>query len=177
MRALRAGLGALTIIAVVLAGVYVVMTKRAGEKDGTRVEPTTFVSDFSFPDRTGTPVRFENVDAELRVITFWASWSPYSKTELPALAKLKDEYGRKIEIVAINRDANPNDGRAFFDSLELKDALVEVYDTEDTYYKTVGGYNMPETVFVNGGGGVLKHVHGPMTYDEMRATIEYLLNQ
>ena len=133
------------------------------------------ISDFTFPDRTGTPVAFDDVDARIRVINFWASWSPYSKTELPALAEIKKTYGEEVDVVALNRDANPEEGKVFFDSLEVGDELIELYDQGDELYREVGGYAMPETIFVDRKGRVLTHVHGPMGYDEMKATLERLL--
>lgn len=175
MRIIRAVAGLLIVVLVIGAGVYVVVHKGSRNGAAPPPEPTEFIPDFSFPDRQGQEVTFTNVDARIRIVNFWASWSPYSRDELPALVRIKQDYGDDIEVVALNRDTNPNDGRAFFDSLKLGDSLIELYDQQDTYYKTVRGYNMPETLFVNPEGGVLAQVHGPMTYEQMKSTLDTLL--
>jgi len=175
MRALRVGVGVFIILCVVGVGVYLVFRERPTADREPTPEPTVFLTDFVFPDRSGNPVALEDIKADVRVINFWASWSPYSRTELPALAELKRVYGERVAVVALNRDTNPAEGREFFDGLSLSDGVVALYDQHDTYYKTVGGYNMPETLFVDEEGGVLVHVHGPMTYDEMKQTLDRLL--
>jgi thiol-disulfide isomerase/thioredoxin len=132
---------------------------------------------FSFPDASGALVSLEALDAPVRVVTFWASWSPYSRQELQDLVRLQEAYGDRIAIAALNRDVDPSEGRAFLEKLALGDTLVFAYDTADTYYKEVGGYNMPETLFVGPDNEVLYHQHGPMQYDAMVEVLERLLDE
>jgi thiol-disulfide isomerase/thioredoxin len=148
-----------------------------GEEQEPAVVVAPTVPDFVFPDAQGNPVALADVQAELRVITFWASWSPYSRDELPTLARVKEAYGDRIAVVALNRDTNSAEGRAFLEAIGLADELIFAYDRDDTYYKEVGGFNMPETVFVDTEGRILHHTHGPMTEEAMRAVIEEHLAQ
>jgi|GEM_PF-2908290 len=133
------------------------------------------VPDFTLPDASGNDVVLSKVAARVRVVNFWASWSPYSRNELAALARLKHAYGSDIEVVALDRDKTPAEGRAFIASLDLGPGLIFVYDHDDTYYRKVGGYNMPETLFIDTDGSVLMHVHGPMSEESMQAELDQLL--
>lgn len=160
-------------VCAVLGMVFILFHTKEEVPTGTTA---TYVPDFSFPDASGEPVVLDDLVGEVRVINFWASWSPYSKDELPALVALKREFGDRIAIVALNRDTTPSDGRAFLASLGLGEDLLFAYDREDGYFKEVGGYNMPETIFVGPEGQVLHHVHGPMMYEDMKRVAEGLLN-
>ncbi len=53
-------------------------------------------------------------------LTFWATWCPYCKKEIPALKELYKKYGDKIEILAINI--------AFRDSVEKAEDYKFEYD-------------------------------------------------
>ncbi|KKS35375.1 MAG: Thiol-disulfide isomerase and thioredoxin [Parcubacteria group bacterium GW2011_GWD2_42_14] len=131
--------------------------------------------DFSLPDASGKNISLETLEGDVKVITFWASWSPYTREELTSLSKLKEEYGDKVSVAALNRDANPAEGRAYLETLGLGEVLVFAYDQQDEYFKKVNGYAMPETLFLNADAKIVFHQHGPMTYDEMRAQIETML--
>jgi len=131
--------------------------------------------DFSLPDASGKSISLETLEGDVRVLTFWASWSPYSRDELTSLCKLKEEYGDKVSVAALNRDTNPADGRAYLESLGLGEVLVFVYDQQDEYFKEVNGYAMPETLFLDADAKIVAHQHGPMTYEEMRAQIDSML--
>jgi thiol-disulfide isomerase/thioredoxin len=168
------------IIAVAVCGVlgllvYFLVRTMGDEGVGTPAPSAVVAPDFRFPDASGKDIVLSEVEARVRVVNFWASWSPYSRKELPALVALQEAFGDEVAVIALNRDTDPAEGRAFLTSLGLGEELLFAYDQSDTYFKELGGYNMPETVFVGLGGEVLVHVHGPMEYQEMRETVERLL--
>ncbi len=164
------------LIVVVLSG-FIVYFFLGGEKNNEPVTNSKFImaEDFSLPDTNGKLVSLSEVDAEVKIVNFWASWSPYSKDELLAFSKIKDEYNERVEILALNRDSNSGDAKKFLKNLNLNDDIIFVYDKNDGYYKKVKGYAVPETIFINNEEEVLLHRHGPMTYDEMRNKIEKIL--
>jgi len=176
MKRLQLLVGIALLGAVLVGGVHLVVTGR-GDTARSTTESTAQVPDFSLPDATGRQVVLSQVDAPLKIVNFWASWSPYSREELPALARLQQEYKGQVAVVALNRDTVPADGRAFLASLGLGDALVFAYDANDEYFKEVGGYNMPETMFVDRNGMILAHIHGPMEYNTMKAHVDRLLSE
>ncbi|MBP9760504.1 MAG: TlpA family protein disulfide reductase [Candidatus Pacebacteria bacterium] len=171
-RRIFTGLAVCAVVALVAFVFFFIKNKSHDDLlEGERLAPN-----FNFPDASGSPIILDEIHARVRVINFWASWSPYSKDELPALVALKHEFGDDIAIVALSRDTNPTNGRAFLASLGLGPELLFAYDRGDTYFKQVGGFNMPETIFVGERGEVLAQVHGPMSLDEMRAQVKRILD-
>lgn len=132
---------------------------------------------FSLPDTSGNPVSLSDMQGKVTVVNFWASWSPYSKDELSSLIRLKKEFGDDVSIVALNRDSNPNEGKAYLASLQLNQELIYVYDRNDDYFKKVQGFAVPETLFLIGNEDIYFQKHGPMTYDEMKEQIVAILQK
>lgn len=177
MRSAIGALGALTLLTLLGILVYVLFTQDRFTATEQSAETHAVAPGFSLPNAEGELIALEKINAEVRIINFWASWSPYSKDELSALVHIKETYGKKIAIIALNRDTNPVDGRAFLASLGLEDELLFAYDREDTYFKKVGGYAMPETLFLDREGNILAHIHGPMKEVDMRATLDEILSK
>ena len=52
---------------------------------------------------TGEKVTLEQFKGKKVVwLSFWATWCPYCKKEIPALKEIHKKYGDKVEILAIN---------------------------------------------------------------------------
>jgi len=50
-----------------------------------------------------------------------------------------------------------------------------VQDPNDSFYKSIGGFAMPETLFIDGEGNIRLHKRGPMTYEEMKVAVEKII--
>lgn len=162
------------MFAVVSGAVLMYLLRDDG--DETVSEVSQKAPGFTLPDASGKNISLEALEGDVKVITFWASWSPYSRDELNSLARLKEEYGSKVSVAALNRDTDSSEGRTYLESLNLGDALIFAFDKDDEYFKKVNGYAMPETIFLDTEGNIVAHQRGPMTYEEMRAQIEFMLN-
>jgi thiol-disulfide isomerase/thioredoxin len=164
------------VVLLVCAGAYVflirpMLLKNKGD-EGFAKAPS-----FSLPDASGNLISLSNMQGKVTVVNFWASWSPYSKDELTALVRLKKEFGDDVSVIALNRDANPNEGKAYLVSMQLGEDLLFVYDKDDEYFKKVNGFAVPETLFLIGNEDVYFQKHGPMTYDEMKEQIVAILQK
>jgi cytochrome c biogenesis protein CcmG/thiol:disulfide interchange protein DsbE len=126
-------------------------------------------------DYAGNDVRLSSFKREPIVVFAWASWCVYCSDELKNLATLKKKYGDKIHIVAPNRAESLPDAKLYSDALGLGNSITYLLDPADSYYKSITGYAMPETIFVNDHGEVVFHQRGPMTIDEVEANIRTLL--
>ncbi len=166
----------LILVVLVLVSIQHIYTKN-GEHVGNTASSSTVATApaFVLPDEEGKAVTFADIRGDVSIIHFWASWSPDSGSDLVALSQIVEEYGDTIGVVAVNRDHERQDGLAFLEQLGVSDTIEFVYDAEDTYFRKVGGYNMPETVFVGKEEEVLLHVHGAMGYDSMKQHVEKLL--
>ncbi len=166
--------GAVLLSCLLVVGVYFYVHKN--EKVNTYTEKKLIKApNFNLPDAEGNVISFENIKSDVKIINFWASWSPYGAKELTVFSKIKDEYGNKVDIIALDRDNNTQDGKRFLKSLNLNEDIIFVYDKNDEYFKKTNGFAVPETVFLNKDEEIVFHKHGPITYEEVRKNIEEML--
>ena len=126
-------------------------------------------------DYNGKDVRLSQFKREILVAHSWATWCTYCGEELKNLAILKKKYGDRITIIAPNRAESAQVAKPFSDALNLGSGISFLIDPDDAFYKAVGGYAMPETLFVNDRGEVVFHQRGPMSIEEVDAHLRALL--
>lgn len=124
-------------------------------------------------DYAGQTVRFDSFVSVLNskplVVYFWATWCPYCTEEFSNLSKIKAQYGDRMQVVAVDRGESPADAKGYTDALGLSPGIVYLLDREDALFKKLGGYAVPETIFINARGEEVFHKHGPITAEEMQA--------
>lgn len=137
----------------------------------------TFTSgyDLVLKDYAGNDVRLSDYKRQILVVHAWASWCTYCAAEMTNLSALKDVYADKIQIIAVNRAEPLVEARPFSDKIQGGEKLVFLLDPTDSFYKSVQGYAMPETLFINDRGEILFHQHGPINIEEVKAKIDALL--
>ena len=124
-----------------------------------------------FTDYTGKAVSLTEFKRKVLVVYMWASWCPYCGGELEYLAELKSTYGDDIYVVAVNRAESSVDAKAFTDKLKGGNKIIFLLDPNDSLYKSVGGYAMPETLFINSWGDIITHHRGPIRGEEVKEKI------
>lgn len=132
---------------------------------------------FSLKDYNGNLVSSDDFGEKILIVNSWASWCPFCVNELPAFAELQKAFPDEIAVIAINREESKSIAKGYTDRAELSQSLVFLLDQNDSFYKSIGGFSMPETIFVNSKGDLLKHKRGPMEFDEMKKIIEDILAQ
>lgn len=123
----------------------------------------------------GKPFPLADLKGKPAVINAWATWCPFCKEELPAFGEAKQKFGDKIAIVAIDRAESLKDARAFSDGVPMGAGLIWLLDPNDSFYRSIGGFSMPETIFVDQNGVIKFHKRGPMDAAEIASHIEDLL--
>ena len=88
---------------------------------------------------------------------------------------MQSELGEKIVILAINRGEPLSLAKNFTDRFGVTGSLIFLMDPADSFYKAIGGYTMPETLFVDKEGNVVDHKRGPMKLNEIRQRIGRIL--
>lgn len=146
---------------------------RAGDMSSTADTRPSLgpVPDFSFPDYEGNLVTKSDLIGRPAVLNVWATWCPFCVDELPHFAAVQQEFGDQVTIVAINRAEPVARARSFTDELGISDQLIWLMDSHDSFYRAIGGFSMPETLFVNANGDIVKHKRGPLTEDQLRAEV------
>jgi len=132
--------------------------------------------DFTLKDYDGSEVSLADFAGKNIIVNSWAVWCPFCVKELKDFAELKRELGDKIDIIAIDRAESLEKQRSYTDDLGVTDDVIFLLDPSDSFYRSIGGFSMPETLFVDGEGSILLHKRGPMTLEEMRQKTNELFN-
>lgn len=132
--------------------------------------------ELSYTDLDGNPVKFSDFAGEPLIINSWATWMPFSKDELQALMKLKESKGDQLTILAINRMEDRAVIRGYLAAFGIDSSkILFLVDPGDTFYKGVGGYAMPETVFYGKDGAITTHTRGVLVEEELIRSAEAIL--
>jgi thiol-disulfide isomerase/thioredoxin len=132
----------------------------------------------SYTDLDGNPVKFSDFAGKPLVINSWATWMPFSKDELLALSTLQESKGDLLTILAINRMEDKSVIRAYLSTFGIDATkLIFLVDPADTFYKAVGGYAMPETVFYAKDGTIVHHTRGVLAPEELGSNADMILGK
>ena len=82
-----------------------------------------------------------------------------------------------ITIIAINRSESVNTAKRFSDELNINDKVIFLVDFKDKFYKKIGGFSMPETLFMDKDLNILEHKRGAMSEGEIKEKIAKLLKE
>lgn len=132
---------------------------------------------FELPDYTGRKVSSLDFKGKVMVINSWAVWCTFCKDELGDFAKLQEEFKDEIVVVAIDRAESISKAKGFTDSIDITNKMMFLLDASDSFYKSIGGFAMPETVFTDTSGKIISHKRGPMKLDEMRENILKIIGE
>jgi len=133
------------------------------------------VPDFTLLEMGGDAVSLKDHLGTPLVINSWASWCPFCIDELPDLVKIQKEFKNDIIVIAVNRSETLQRAREYTDENNITDDLIYLLDARDTFYKSIGGFSMPETLFVDRQGKIQFHKRGVMKIDEIRSRVNNLL--
>lgn len=144
----------------------------------TQTEPSAKLDkapDFHLQDYNNKTVNLADFAGKPLVINSWASWCPFCKQELPDFVTAQKELGDKVVIIAIVRAESLAVAKGYTDSQGITGKLIFLLDPSDLFYQSIGGFSMPETVFVDKNGNIVDHKRGPMDIKEMREKIQQLI--
>ncbi len=117
------------------------------------------------------------------ILFFWAHWCVDCKAEAPILARLQQEYGGRLAIVAptqrygyaaAGNSASPAEELKYIDAVRTKyysrlsDAPVPVSEEN---FRRYGASTTPTIVLVGADGRVKLYHPGRMTYDELKVSL------
>lgn len=131
--------------------------------------------DFKLKDYQGQAVTLADFKDVPLVINAWAAWCPFCKEELKEFAQVQDGLKGKVVIIAVDRAESLNVAKKFSDELGVTDRLIMLLDPVDSFYRAIGGFSMPETIFVSKDGFIVDHKRGPMKAEEVKQRIQKIL--
>ena len=130
---------------------------------------------FALADYDGNIVDLSDFNGKIVVANAWATWCPFCVNELPEFEKLQEAFQEDISVVAINRAEPTGVAKEFSDNLGLSESYTFLIDPKDSFYKSIGGFAMPETVFLSPKGEILMHKKGPFDFAEMKEIVDKIL--
>jgi len=129
-----------------------------------------------YSDLLGNEVSLEQHLGKILVVVSWASWSPFSQTDLLMLSELASKYpSEDVVFMAINRKETKEQAARYLNTLPELPNLVLVLDPRDHFYGAVSGYAMPEAVIYNRRGEVVEHFRGIAPKAEIENALDSLL--
>ena len=109
---------------------------------------------FSLPDiYSGESKTLEQYQGKVIYLDFWASWCGPCRQSLPLLNTLRKELGEdNFEVIAINLDADPEDGKRFLQKYPVKyPVLTDTSGTTPQKYQLTG---MPTSYLIDQKGNL-----------------------
>jgi len=150
---------------------------RTEDKDGSEVVANREIAvpELVLSDYEGDMVDLRTLVGRPLVINAWATWCPFCVDELPDFVVVKKEFGDQINWVAINRGELESTAQSYTDEIGISRELVFLLDPSDSFYQAIGGFSMPETLFIRADGTLSWHKRGPMGLEEIRQRVREMM--
>lgn len=119
---------------------------------------------------------FSELDGDVAVINFWASWCLNCRVEHDALALAAEQYeDLGVTFVAAMVQDQPSNGIRWLDDLGRSAATVYVDDDRSRASLEYGVLGVPETFFLDRDGTIVAKVSGPVDLNLLTATLDAIL--
>lgn len=163
------------IVVLAIAGGGILLLGQGGKDQGTTLTKTkSQFQDLRFVDYKGDTVALADFARKPLVVNAWATWCPFCIKELPDLVSLQKEFP-EVVVIAIDRAESLNTVKSYTDALGVSEDLIFLLDRKDSFYESIGGFTMPETIFVDAEGVIQDHTRGIMNLDEMKLKVKNIL--
>src|SRR4051794_10963230 len=120
-------------------------------------------------DNAGAEVSTSSLVGKPLVINVWGTDCVACRTEMPALAKVSEEYGDKVRFVGVNVAANTGSALSFAKDKGVQYQLLS--DQDGNLVTTLGIKGIPYTLFVAADGTIVVQKGIELDAATIRATI------
>jgi len=120
-----------------------------------------------FLDDVDEEINIQNLDSQLIILNFWATWCEPCKEEMPSLNRLQANQKLKdLKIYPINiGKENLNKVKSFFAELDINN-LEPYFDNPSTLAKTFSLRGLPTTILLNSKGEEFARIIGSINFDD-----------
>jgi len=156
------------IIRLVVLGFFLALVVPAPVRAGALFPPAPAVQpgssdelapDFGLPDLEGNSMTLSDQRGKVVLLTFWASWCPPCRQEMPSLNRLFLTLGGPdFTVLGVNIETRSAGARSFAESFEL--AFPILLDTENRVSELYGVFNIPQSYLIDKEGRILQRFLG-----------------
>lgn len=172
---------AIIIVFVLLAIGFTVYLKINGTGSINKETRDLFTNTTDTPTYTdihGNSVQLNEYLGKILVVNSFASWSPFSETDLANLNEIAKSFpAEEVVFLAINRKESKEQVQRYIATLPTYDQIRFVIDQEDRFYLSVGGYAMPETLIFATDGTIIEQVRGSVSRELLATIIQEQLDK
>ena len=121
----------------------------------------------SFLDDKNNQINLDDLNGNLILLNFWATWCAPCKEEMPSLDNLqsnKNLNNLKIFPINIGKD-NLKKALEFFEELEIKNLNI-YFDNPSTLAKTFSLRGVPTSIFINKDGYEFARIMGSIDFND-----------
>ena len=129
---------------------------------------------FSLELMNGETVTLSELRGKVIMLDFWASWCPPCRQEASTLSQVYREFqGQPVEFIGIDIWDRPGDAIEFVDLFDVP--YPNSIDSKGIVAIDYGVKGIPEKIFIDQTGVLIKKFVGPIPADTLRATLNGLL--
>ncbi len=131
-------------------------------------------SSFKLVSADGEEINLKDLQGEVILLNFWATWCPPCIAELPHIQDLANDYNNKIKIILVSGE-NQRKVSTFF---EKKGYVLDSYKPLEAYPSSLNVSSIPRTLLLDKEGNIVIDKVGPANWnsDKVRDLIDDLLN-
>ena len=120
-----------------------------------------------FLDDKNKEINIQNLESQLSVLNFWATWCEPCKEEMPSLNRLQvNKKVKNLKIYPINISKESlTKVNSFFAELGI-DNLEPYFDNPSTLAKTFSLRGIPTTILLNSKGEEFARIIGSINFDD-----------
>ena len=120
-----------------------------------------------FLDDVDEEINIQNLDSQLIILNFWATWCEPCKEEMPSLNRLQaNQKLKNLKIYPINiGKENLKKVKSFFAELDINN-LEPYFDNPSTLAKTFSLRGLPTTILLNSKGEEFARIIGSINFDD-----------
>ena len=120
-----------------------------------------------FLDDKDKEINIQNLEGQLTILNFWATWCEPCKQEMPSLNRLQaNQKLKNLKIYPINVGTEKlNKVKNFFAELGI-DNLEPYFDNPSTLAKTFSLRGLPTTILLNSKGEEFARIIGSINFDD-----------
>lgn len=132
-------------------------------------------SSYLYTTLDGTEIRIGSYKGSYLVVNSWATWMPFSSSELQMIGQVAIDYQDRVSFLAINRGESKDRVAGYANRFNITDQPLILLDAQDSFYNSIDGFTMPETVVYDAEGTIFYRSRGPMKEEVLRDTLDTLL--